>query len=97
MYTMEVGHLAAFIVGMIGEMFGEVFAGLTNFSDWLTTTGGDVAAMDNLTIGIFGTTDGLIYWINNLVFYIIENLPWCDLGQGLGQLIEGILNPPTCT
>ena len=96
MYTMEVGHLVAFIVGMVGELLGEVFAGLENFADTLVTSAGNVELMDNLTIGIFGTTDGLIYWINQKVFYLIENMPWCDLGQGLGQLIEGILNPPTC-
>jgi hypothetical protein len=52
--------------------------------------------MAALTTGIFGTNGGLIYWINEKVFYVVENMPWCDLGGGLGVVVKGLMNPPAC-
>ena len=50
--------------------------------------------MAKLTAGIFGSASGLITLVIEKVSWVISNLPWCDLGQGFRQFIEGILNLP---
>ena len=93
---MQVTYLVQFIVGLVGELIQEIAAAIGNFGVTVTDAAGNLDVMVLLTNGIFGQNSGLIYWINNKVFYLISNMPWCDLGQGLGQLMEGLLNPPAC-
>ena len=93
---LQVQYLVSFIVGLVGELIIEISDAFAAFGLTVSTAAADANTMAALTTGIFGTNSGLIYWINEKVFYVIENLPWCDLGQGLGQVVEGLLNPPAC-
>ncbi len=90
--SLQVSYFVAFIVQMLGTLTEYIGDAIVLFGGDLVAEGQDVGAMANLTTGIFGTNSGLIYWINDKVFYLIENLPWSDLGTGLGALIDGILN-----
>lgn len=47
--------------------------------------------MAKLTTGIFGSASGLITLVIDKVFWVISNLPWDELGQGLGQFVRSIL------
>ena len=47
--------------------------------------------MAKLTTGIFGSASGLIALVIDKVFWVISNLPWSDLGQGLGQFVRFFL------
>ncbi len=89
---MDVQYLVAFIVQMVGKLIELISGALVEFGLFVTQAGGDAGTMENLTTGIFGTNSGLIYWINDKVFYLINTLPWANLGTGLGALIDGILN-----
>ena len=90
--SLQVQYLVAFVVQMLGTLTGYIGDAITLFGGDLVAAGSDAGTMQNLTTGIFGTNSGLIYWINDKVFYLIENLPWAELGTGLGALIDGILN-----
>ncbi len=90
--SLQVQYLVAFIVQLLGQLLGHLSVAVASFGTDLVNAGGDAGTMANLTTGIFGTNSGLIYWINDKVFYLIQNLPWADLGTGLGALIDGILN-----
>ena len=93
---LQVQFLVSFIVGLVGELIQELALAFENFGVTVSTYAADYNTMAALTTGIFGTDSGLIYWINEKVFYVIENMPWCDLGGGLGQIVNGLLNPPAC-
>ncbi len=90
--SLQVSHLVAFIVRLSGELLDALATAVADFAVIVTAAGSNGDAMANLTTGIFGTNSGLIYWINQKVFYLITNLPWGDLGTGLGELLRGIVN-----
>ena len=90
---LQVQHLVAFIVGLVGELIIEIGGMLTSFGGTVKTYGACADVMQSLTTGIFGTNDGLIYWINDKIFYLIREMPWCELGAGLGALLQGLQTP----
>ena len=54
--------LVAYITGIIGEIMdaiGGVF----------TSSAAEAAAMNQLTVGIFGEQGGLIYWLNDKIIW----------------------------
>ena len=77
---LQVQYLVSFIVGLVGELVQEMSAAFASFGGTVSAAAADVNTMAALTTGIFGTDSGLIYWINEKVFYVIE----------------GLLNPPAC-
>jgi hypothetical protein len=91
--TLGVQYLVSFVVGLIVELIVELSEAFNDFGLTVSSYAGNATVMATLTTGIFGNDGGLIYWINEKVFYVIENMPWCALGQGLGAIIEGLLNP----
>ena len=93
---LQVQYMVSFVVGLIGELIQEVAQAFESFGVTVSDAAADGNAMGALTTGIFGTNTGLIYWINEKVFYVIENLPWCDLGQGLAIIEEGLHDHPPC-
>lgn len=94
--VMQVQYLVAFCVGLCGEFIQALGKAFADFGVTVCTYSGDGNAMAALTTGIFGTESGLIYWINGKLFWCIEHFPWSDMGQGLGQFMNGLLNPPPC-
>ena len=93
MESLQVQYLVAFIVGLLGRLIELISGAMAVFGNDLITESKNTDTMAALTTGIFGTNSGLIYWINEKVFYLINHLPWETLGNGLGLLIEGILDP----
>ena len=59
--------LVAYIVGMIGEHLGGVGSAFSFLA-------ADPLVMDELTIGIFGEQGGLIYWCNEKLLWLMENI-----------------------
>lgn len=72
------------------------------FVQWFITMMGDAMAavgnhiqisaasdveMGKLTVGIFGTTDGLLYWINDKIFYVIAGLQTADIGGLISNIM----------
>ena len=90
--SLQVQYLVMLIAKELGRLTGYIADAIGFFGADLVAAGGDAGTMENLTTGIFGTNSGLIYWINDDIFYIIENLPWSELGLGLGALFDGIIN-----
>ncbi len=91
--NLQVQYLVSFMVGLLGELIQELSVAFQNFGVTVANSAADTNAMAALTTGIFGTDSGLIYWINDKMFYLIENMPWCDLGSGLGSVAYGLMNP----
>ncbi len=89
--SLQVQYLVMFLVSMLGALTGYIAAAIGSFGVDLAAAGQDAGAMANLTTGIFGTNSGLIYWINDNAIYIIDSLPWIELGLGLGLLFDGIV------
>jgi len=88
---LQVQYLVAFIVKMLGQLTGYIADALGFFAVDLVAAGADAGTMQNLTTGIFGTNSGLILWMNDKVFYMVEFMPWTDLSFGLGCLLDSIL------
>jgi len=80
----QVQYFVTFIVAFIGQMATEVGAAI---GDVFTSGALDNNAMMQLTTGIFGPQNGLIYWINEKVIWLLENLPYAALGDGLRDLL----------
>ena len=93
---LQVQYLVQYIVGLVGTLVEYIGDAIFLFGGDIVESAGNAMQMNALTTGIFGTDSGLIYWINDKVFYIITYLPWCDLGTGLGQLMQGFQGA-TCT
>jgi hypothetical protein len=91
--NLQVQYLVAFMVGLLGELIQELSVAFQNFGVTVADLAADSNVMAELTTGLFGTNSGLIYWLNDKMFYVIENMPWCDLGNGLGGLAAGLMNP----
>ena len=76
----QVQYFVTFIVAFIGQI-ADAIGGV--FIDGAM----DNNAMMQLTTGIFGPQNGLIYWINEKVIWLLENLPYAALGDGLRALL----------
>ena len=87
MVNFQVQYLVSFIVGLIGDLTGLLSGAVTTFGTHLTTSSGNMTTMAALTTGIFGTENGLIYWINDKVFYLLTHLPYAAIGTGLREIL----------
>jgi hypothetical protein len=74
---------------LIGDLTTLLSGAITSFGGHLTVQAGNMQTMAALTTGIFGTNNGLIYWINDKVFYLLENLPYAAIGDGLRAILVG--------
>ena len=59
--------LVSYIVGMIGEHLGGVGSAFTD-------SAADSLQMNELTLGIFGEQGGLIYWCNEKLLWLMDNI-----------------------
>jgi len=94
---LQVQHLVSYVIGLIGTLVDDIGIAFNDFgATTVSSAAADSNAMPMLTTGIFGTHSGLIYWLNNKLFYLIENFPWCDFGQALSVLLRGLLDASPC-
>jgi len=47
---------------------------MTAIGDAISATAVDTGAMYDLTLGIFGENGGLIYWLNEKLLWLMENI-----------------------
>ena len=90
--SLQVQYLVAFVVGQLGRLIELISGAMATYGNDLISAGSDPLRMQALTTGIFGTNSGIIYWINDKEFYVVSKMPWTELGNGIGFLINGIFN-----
>jgi hypothetical protein len=88
---MQVQGLVAFIVGLVGDLVNLLGGAASTFGIHVATASVDPTKMAQLTNGIFGTTDGLIYWMKNDVFYILTAFNEVPIANGLTELLKAIV------
>lgn len=77
---MQLQGLVQWSVTMLGDAMAEV-------GNVLQETGASDAKMGKLTTGIFGTTDGVFYWVNDKIFYVIKGLNDADIGGLISNIM----------
>ena len=60
-------NLVTYVVGLIGEILSAVGTAFTDGAQ-------SAAKMNFLTIGIFGENGGLIYWCNEKLLWMLEQI-----------------------
>ena len=88
---MQVQGLVAFIVQDIGRLIELLSGGMVTFGQETVLAGGNYSKMEQLTNGIFGTTDGLIYWMKNDLFYLVNNLGTVEMAAKFANFIAAII------
>jgi len=88
---MQVQGLVAFIVQDIGRLIELLSGAMVTFGGETVTAGGNYSKMEQLTNGIFGTTDGLIYWMKNDLFYLVNNLGTVEMAAKFANFIAAII------
>jgi len=94
--VLQIQHLISFVTALLGDLVQDLGSAIGDFGTTVSAQAANPNVMAMLTTGIFGTDSGLIYWINEKVFWVIEHLPWCELGHGVGTLLRGLTSPPPC-
>ncbi len=67
MAPVDLEGLVAYIVDIVGSI-------MTSIGGVFSTSAGDAAAMTQLTMGIFGEQGGLIYWCNEKLLWLMEQI-----------------------
>jgi len=88
---MQVQGLVAFVVQDIGHLIALLSGAMVTFGTDTETAGGNYSKMEQLTNGIFGTTDGLIYWMKNDLFYLVNNLGTPAMAAKFANFIAAII------
>ena len=63
----DVTLLVTYIVGLVGDIMSAI-------GDAFTADAVDAGAMNDLTVGIFGENGGLIYWCNEKLLWLMEQI-----------------------
>ena len=63
----ELVNLVQYIVDLVGEI-------MTAIGGVFSAGAADAAKMTSLTSGIFGENGGLIYWCNEKLLWLLENI-----------------------
>ena len=63
----DVTLFVTYIVGLVGDIMSAIGGAIT-------ATATDGGAMSDLTIGIFGENGGLIYWLNEKLLWLMEQI-----------------------
>ena len=88
---MQVQGLVAFVVQDIGQLISLLSGAMVTFGDDTVLAGNSYSKMEQLTNGIFGTTDGLIYWMKNDLFYLVNNLGTPAMAAKLANFIAALI------
>ena len=88
---MQVQGLVAFIVQDIGRLIELLSGAMVTFGGETVLAGSNYSKMEQLTNGIFGTTDGLIYWMKNDLFYLVNNLGTVEMAAKFANFIAAII------
>ena len=88
---MQVQSLVAFIVEDMGLLIGLLSNAMADFGGYTMAGAEDSGKMASLTTGIFGTTDGLIYWMKNDLFYLVNNLGTVPQAAKLANFIAALI------
>jgi len=89
--TQQVGYLVAFIVEDMGLLIGLLSNAMSDFGAFTMIGAADTDRMNDLTTGIFGTTDGLIYWMKNDLFYLVNNLGTIEQAEKFANFIAALI------
>jgi hypothetical protein len=89
--TQQVGYLVAFFVEDMGLLIGLLANAMSDFGAYTMAAAQDEGIMDDLTTGIFGTSDGLIYWMKNDLFYLVNYLGEPTAASKLANFIAALI------
>jgi hypothetical protein len=89
--TQQVGNLVKFMVEDLGILIGLLSNAMSTFGQFTFDGAQDTVRMNDLTTGIFGTTDGLIYWMKNDLFYLVNNLGTVPQAAKLANFIAALI------
>jgi len=89
--TQQVGYLVAFFVEDMGLLIGLLSNAMSKFGEYTMIGAGSETKMNDLTTGIFGTTDGLIYWMKNDLFYLVNNLGTVEQAYKFANFIAALI------
>ncbi len=67
MAPVDVQQLVTYIVDLVGEIMSAIGSAFSSGA-------ADPTKMQGLTIGIFGEQGGLIYWCNEKLLWLMENI-----------------------
>ena len=89
---MQVQGLVEFVVQDIGHLIKLMSGAMVTFGTDMEASGAMYSVqMERLTNGIFGTTDGLIYWMKNDLFYLVNNLGTVEMAAKFANFIAAII------
>jgi hypothetical protein len=89
---MQVQGLVEFVVQDIGHLIKLMSGAMVTFGTDMEASGAMYSVqMERLTNGIFGTTDGLIYWMKNDLFYLVNNLGTATMAAKLVNFIAALI------
>ena len=63
----DLQYLVVYILGLIGDI-------ATAIGDTISADAADSVVMYDLTLGIFGENGGLIYWLNDKLLWLMEQI-----------------------
>ena len=86
---MQVQGLVDVTVRMIGDLTNLISGAVGTFGVHMINT--PQIQIEQLTNGIFGTTDGLIYWMKNDLFYLVNNLGTPAMAAKLANFIGALI------
>ena len=89
--TQQVGYLVQFMVEDLGILIGLLSNAMSTFGAFTFAGAQDDVRMRELTTGIFGTQDGLIYWMKNDLFYLVNYLGEPTAALKLANFIAALI------
>jgi hypothetical protein len=88
---MQVEGFVRVIVQMIGDLTNIMGGAAALFGEHTMTLSQYPSVVNDLTVGIFGTKDGLIYWMKNDFIYLVNNLGTTEMAARLANFIAALI------
>ena len=88
---MQVEGLVSFTVQSIGDLTNLICGAIGVWGEHTLLSVQQPGLMAQLTNGIFGTTDGLIYWMKDDLIYLVNNLGTQVMAERLTNFIAALI------
>jgi hypothetical protein len=88
---MQLEGLVKFVVQSVGDLTNLICGAIGVWGEHTLLSVDKPGLIANLTNGIFGTTDGLIYWMKNDFIYLVTNLGTNVMAERLTNFIAALI------
>jgi hypothetical protein len=88
---MQLEGLVSFTVQSIGDLTNLICGAIGTWGEHTLLSVNQPGLIANLTTGIFGTTDGLIYWMKDDFIYLVNNLGTNVMAERLTNFIAALI------